>query len=141
MSELLSAWSEEQLKVLFDLYKQRSVDLKSLTNDILALSDSVDSYDLSLISKWFSEYTLKLLIDYRSFLLGLDVIDASVLLDGAKAVVRLYDRKLVELAQALRLALTGRSFSPSVFDLMPVLGRSVVINRVELLIDAIKEVV
>ena len=46
--------------------------------------------------------------------------------------------KLVELAQPMRVALTGQSASPSLTELIPILGKAECLRRLENAIDSIR---
>lgn len=152
---LLSKWSEEQLKKLFELYAQRAETVLQLTQNIISLSKQPENLDLNLIAKWHSDKTAGLLKDFikalgassTEFILreleGLRMSGRDVqheeLVKVAKDVCANFDLKLVALAQPIRLALTGTICSPGVFELIEVLGKDETIKRIESLIKSLSK--
>jgi len=60
--------------------------------------------------------------------------------DGFKKISKEFNLKIVKIAQAVRLALTGRLVSPGIFEVMTFLGKDRVIKRLERAISEIKNV-
>ena len=134
-------WNMDQLTLLFDQYKQRATRLLDMIHDIISLAHDPKVLNLDLIKKWKSPKTaelLKLFLDNLEKVSEKDLSHDS-LLGLAKDVVGKLEVKLVVLAQPLRLALTGKIFSPGVFDLIKILGKEKTINRINLLIDELNK--
>lgn len=140
LDKLNSLWTDIQLKKLFELYKQRATKLLDLVLDMIALAKDPAVLDLNLIKKWRTKLTPDLLTSYRNKIDKINIVDFNheILIDLAKKVSIELDLKLVALAQPLRLALTSKTFSPGIFELMPVLGKTVVLKRINFLIDQLK---
>lgn len=138
LDQLRALWNDIELKKLFELYNQRAVKLLDLVLDLIALANDPKNLDLSLIKKWQTELTPDLLTAFLKDFDNINDFNHDCLIDLAKKVSIELDSKLVALAQPLRLALTGKTFSPGVFELMPVLGKAVVLKRINFLIDQLK---
>ncbi len=137
LDTLKKFWSEGELEKIFELYKKRATTLRTLVDGIIALADDPKDYDLSLIAKWRSDNTPKMLHDFISILEKTDKVEHKALMEKAKVVCEKYGEKLVALAQPLRLALTGTIQSPGVFGLIEVLGGTKVVKRITRLIEAL----
>ena len=135
--QIQELWNTDQLTFLFDQYKQRATRLLDMIHDIISLAHDPKVLNLDLIKKWNSPKTPELLKMFLDEFEKLEEKDFShdILIGLAKSVCEKLELKLVVLAQPLRLALTGKIFSPGVFDLIKALGKEKTIKRVKLLID------
>lgn len=137
MQELINEWELEELKKLFELYKSRATTLLAMVQDMLALGKAPKVLDLALIQKWVTNKTVDLLRDFERSMTTLQQFEHRGLSECAKKACASFDTKLVGIAQPLRLALTGKTVSPGVFELMEVLGKEEVLERVNFLIGNI----
>jgi len=129
-----SLWTPDLLDRLLQEYKQRAVTLCEIARDITALASDPVLLDLSLLTKWHTEKTVLLVKDFLDALQSVTVLDHEQLLATAKAVCEKNQDKLVNLAQPLRLAVTGSVTSPGVFELIAVLGRERASKRITTLL-------
>lgn len=136
--KLIQHWSNEQLKKLFEQYKERAVNLVEMVQDMISLSHAPKVLDLSLIKKWTSEKTPELLKTFAQEIEKLDEFDHDKLVEIAKEICAKFEIKLVAIAQPLRLALTGKIVSPGVFELICILDKKEFIKRVDFLIEQLK---
>ncbi len=134
VERLNSLWSKEQLIELFEQYKQRVTRLLDMVLDIISLSNDPKTLDLNLVSKWSTPKIVDVLEVFLVEFEKTNDFSHDYLLNLAKVTVAKFDLKLVNLAQHLRLALTGKVFSPGVFELIKILGKEVVVNRIKFLI-------
>ncbi len=123
VDELTAAWGEERCIALIKLYKERTVTLVDLVNQILALAVPAQTFDLALIAKWRNERSPLLMSNFADALKETADLSHDNLLRLANAVCDAQGEKLVHLAQMLRLSLTGTIQSPGVFDLLGILGK------------------
>lgn len=123
IEQLTQVWGAERLSALVGLYKERSVTLVELTQQILALASAPKMVDLVLIAKWRNERTPQLVGAFSAKLQEAEDLGHDHLLQTANVVCEMQGEKLVHLAQSLRLALTGTIQSPGVFDLLGILGK------------------
>jgi glutamyl-tRNA synthetase len=54
-----------------------------------------------------------------------------------KEIQAKYNIKLVKLAQAVRVSLTGKTVSPGIYEVMEILGKDEVVNRLKRAVDFI----
>ncbi|MDR2075080.1 MAG: glutamate--tRNA ligase [Holosporales bacterium] len=88
-------------------------------------------------SKYNDSFHKDLLLEFLNSLESKDEqIYEQDLLNSAKELVLKKNVKLVELAQSLRSALTGKVVSPSVFEIMEILGKSESISRIKKFVSA-----
>ena len=86
------------------------------------------AYDSKATEKWFSEPHVPTLFAYLIAEIGeQDVVDWEVLLK--KAQIHLGMEKLGPIVHPVRVALTGKTTGPGLFELMEVLGTARVVNR------------
>ncbi len=94
--------------------------------------------DQAAEAKFLTEETKPILIDFLERLTGLDTLD----LESQKAIVDelagRYEKKLVAIIQPVRVALTGRTVSPGIFEVIEILGRKRVETRLKRAIDSIQ---
>ncbi len=135
--KLHAVW-QEKLAIVFKLYQERAETLNGLANDILELNQDPDDLNLDLIKKWHSKNTYMLVRDFIEQLEVLEHIHHDELLVEAKKACEAYGSKLVELAQAIRLALCGKVQSPGVFDVIVVLGKEKTIERLKKLLEKLR---
>ena len=70
---------------------------------------------------------------------ALSVYEHSELLLLAKTICKEHEAKLVALAQPLRLALTGGTCSPGVFELLEILGSAESSKRLSRLVEQLSD--
>jgi glutamyl-tRNA synthetase len=130
VDSMLAVWEKPALEKLIELYKQRSTTLIELQKNIINFAVNPKQLNLTLISKWFNDNTKKLVSDFVEKLEHESDGNHEDLLKVAKEICANYDEKLVNLAQALRLALTGTVTSPGVFELIEILGVQTSVTRI-----------
>lgn len=109
--------------------------LKQRANTLLELKDAVKIYiienEVDISEDLYSQIKPKSNL-IKSFLKDISSIqdwNKTSLMDVAKLVAEQNDIKLGELAGVIRILLTGSNASPSVFEIMEILGEDVTINR------------
>lgn len=118
---LTNVWGRVRLERLFELYRERATTIVELVDDIVSFSQAPETLDKSLIEKWLSSSTVLLLQQFVDRITHVEVMSHENLLSLAKNICDENKVKLVTLAQPLRLALTGKTFSPGVFELIELL--------------------
>lgn len=135
--ELEALWPEGALDRLIPLYAERAVTLSQISQPIKNLANAPDELDLELCKKWLSDKTKHAL---EAFLAKIDSIEhykTPELLEAAKESCQEQEIKLVALAQPLRLALTGSVQSPGVFELIELLSKDDLTQRVKKLTNSL----
>lgn len=131
---LHSLWGREKLIFLIDQYKQRASTLLEIAHGISTLAHDVVTYDVSVLDKWRTAKTKLLLSRFIEKVLPIVRPEQDQLLEIAKIICDQEQEKLVNLAQPIRLALTGGVTSPGVFELFTVVGKEKAIGRIERLL-------
>lgn len=137
LDALLKVWSQDQLELLIEHYGQRVTLLKDLCQDILAFAQRPQKLDITLIEKWKVPATKEMLQAFADSMKTLSCFDHAELMNAAQEIATAHGAKLVAIAQPLRLALTGSVQSPSVFDLMGILGKEKSLGRLKNLIEVL----
>jgi glutamyl-tRNA synthetase len=135
---LVVLWERNELEKLFELYKSRATIILSIIQDILSLGKAPMVLDLSLIQQWITDKSIDVLTVFARRIATLKSFNHDTLGGVAKQVCAEFETKLVCLAQPLRLALTGKIVSPGVFELMEILGKEEVLERVLFLIEELQ---
>jgi glutamyl-tRNA synthetase len=127
--------ADEKLKRIIDLHKERAKTL-------IELIDSIDYYfrDITYDEKAKGKFlTVQIKAALEELLQKLK--DAEFTHDSIKSVVdgimASYNLKMKNIAQPIRVALTGGTFSPSIFDVMEVIGKDAVLKRLDDAINVI----
>lgn len=137
-NHLKTVWSMPSLLALLSLYKDRATVLSTLATDILNLAQSPTTFDCNLLSKWYKPYTLSLI---ERFLKELEITTEWDLLkfqEISKIIIESENAKIIELAQPLRLAITGSIQSPGIFEIIEALGKEKTIERIKALYESLK---
>ena len=137
--ELHTHWNDEQLTRLINEYKQRAVTLLELHRGIATLAHNPAELDVQLIKKWYSAATATLLQAFADELATLDDVQHDALVAIAQRLTAAAGLKLVDIAQPLRLALTGGVVSPGIFELIAVLGKERSCARIRKLIEVLAQ--
>lgn len=113
------------------LYKERAKTVAELAQEIANVHVAPTTYDDAACQKWVKEDTAA---DVQNIVALLEQIDLFNL-DTVKAAIVGYakkeDKKLGTIAQPIRIALVGGSSSPSVFELLTLLGKTESIGRLK----------
>ena len=120
-------WSEGVLHGLIELYKERTHTLLELTQVLTHLAKAPHDYRCEALQlpQNFGEYFVR----YIQELEALNEWTRATIEFTVKSVCAQYALKLPSLAQPTRCALTGTLTSPSIYDLMVLLGKDEVLKR------------
>ena len=133
----LHNWNNAQLLQAIGLYKERTHTLKQLIDVLYELYKDPATYNHADLEKWISNQTSAHLNDVKQGLENLESFSTETCNALFKQIAQKYNLKLVMLAQPVRIALIGHSSGPGVFELMILLGKAVVIERLNKLIARI----
>lgn len=111
--------------------------LKERAKTILELVDAVqiymggpDGYDDACL-KYATPQHMKLLDEVAAIVNSMEPLNEQTLCERVKELAKDSGVKLIEVAQAIRGALCGRLVSPSVFEIIAILGKEKTLNRLE----------
>ena len=109
--------------------------LKQRSNTLIELKEAARIYvvedQIVIPDEMYSQVKIKASL-IESFLKDISFVkewNKTSLMDVAKLVAEQNDMKLGEVAGLIRILLTGSNASPSVFEIMEILGEEVTINR------------
>lgn len=135
----ISVFSHAHVHMLIDLYKERSKTLLELAQDIISLSAAPTLYEEAAL---MAIQTPNLVSNMQALSGCLDHVESFTAPELSVAVKNLSKElsiKLVDLAQPIRVALTGKVASPSVFELLSALGKRESLHRLSLLVKRIED--
>lgn len=135
LSEKGWSYNKHKDQNLFKLVDETKIRARTLV-ELLDMMDyyfkeAIDKYDQNAADKLFTEGNAPHLEMVQSRLSSIDTFSK----ENIEAVIKGYAAekglKLGDVAQPLRLAVTGRTVSPGLFEIMEILGREKVINRIK----------
>ncbi len=128
----------DKREILIDSLKERSKTLKEMADAAKKILNAPKEYDEKALKKFIKEETVDIL---KKFLLSLkEAKELHLPVDWeefVKSFMQKEDLKLKQLAQPLRIALVGDTVSPSIYDVLSVVGKEGVIFRIEKLLNQI----
>jgi glutamyl-tRNA synthetase len=130
----LSEMQTNRILLGLDGLKSRAKTLVDLVKSALIYVEAPEAYD-EVCAKYLMPENVELLKDMIKIIQSEESIQQDILLERAKALANSRDVKLVEIAQALRSALCGYLVSPSVFEIIEILGKDESIQRIRRFID------
>jgi len=113
----------------------RSKTLKDMADDAGFYFTDTVSYDEKAAKKFFNPVSLEPLVLLLEQLEALDEFKETDLENAFKEVMEKTGLKLGKIAQPVRLALTGKTASPGIFEIIEIIGKNRVLSRIR---DAIK---
>ena len=128
---------KEWLSKAIDALKERSKTLIELAHSLHFYIAEEIEYDKKAKEKFLSEKSLPYLIDVREAFTRLDNFIAPEIEKVLVTLVEKHNIKLGNLAQPVRVAVTGKAESPGIFEVLEILGKEKVLKRLE---KAIKEI-
>jgi glutamyl-tRNA synthetase len=123
-------FSNQQIINIVGLYKERIKTLSELCAATYNLSVPPKSYDVAAIEKWVSVDTKLVLIDLLVELQEIEDWTFDNISTQIKDFAKIKNLKLGQIAQPIRISLTGSTSSPSVFHLLEILEKAEVLKRI-----------
>ncbi|MBF7046014.1 glutamate--tRNA ligase [Campylobacter volucris] len=127
----------ENASFLLDMLRERAKNLHDIINNAKVLLNDPKEYDQKAIDKFLNETNLTYLEKYANVLKNQK--KAHEFEEFTNKFLEENGLKLKDLAQAIRIALTGSSVSPSIFEVLEFLGVQKCKLRVENLLKYMKE--
>lgn len=125
------------LSKAIDTLKERARTLVELANSLhFYIAEDIE-YDEKAKIKFLNKKSLPYLIDVKEELSRLDNFIAPEIEKVLVPLVEKHNTKLGNLAQPVRVAVTGKAESPGIFEVLEILGKEKVLKRLE---KAIKEI-
>jgi len=130
----------DKKEILVDALRDRAKTLVEFAQMANAIIQPPIAYEEKAVKKFIGEDSLDILRRYIAYLqiaekpLHLPVDFEEI----TKQFMAKYNLKMKNLAQPLRISLVGSAVSPSVYDVLSILGRDEVIHRIEKFIQTVK---
>ncbi len=134
-------YDHDKKEILIDALRERAKTLVELADMARAIIYPPEKYDEKAVKKFINDEALEILTRYAAYLkisenpLHLPVDFEEV----TKAFMKEHDLKMKQIAQPIRIAMVGSAVSPSVYDVLSIVGRDEVIARIEKLIKTLKK--
>lgn len=125
-------WTDAQIAQAIEIYKERVKTVGHLVQVLVELYNGPSEYAKEDIGKWMTTAACGLL-DRLIVVLEEQNFEKENLKEIIKAFCKEHEIKLVIIAQPIRIALTGGTMSPGVFDLLVLLGKQESITRLKAL--------
>jgi glutamyl-tRNA synthetase len=140
-AELPPEWDRRRFAAIAPHIQQRLVTMRDVPGavDFLFLPDGADveldeaSWDKAMQPEWAAP----LLRDVRAAFAGLDSWDAASLKATIERSMAQYGLKLGKAQAPVRVAVTGRSVGPPLFESLEVLGRDETLRRLDVALDRV----
>jgi len=118
---------------LLDLLRARAKTLLEIITAAKSILEIPKSYDEQAIKKFINKNNIELLAKFSSQLSNQS--SAKEFEDFTNDFLKAHNAKLKDLAQAIRIALTGSAVSPSVFEVLEFLGVPECKKRIEIFLE------
>jgi glutamyl-tRNA synthetase len=129
----------EKAEDLVNLLRDRAKDMNEFSLMASSILNTPKEYDEQAVAKFLNKESLELLSAYNEVLKASgDLISTQDFEIKAKELLEMQGKKLKDLAQPIRIAMVGNAVSPSVFDVLSVVGYKNVIQRIDNLLDRSK---
>lgn len=135
----LERWNVGQVDDLVELYKSRTKTLVELAQQVGLLYAGPETYDSAAITKWVKPDTGQNLTKFLETVEPDDSFESNFLFETVKALAKELGIKVVDLAQPMRIAMTGFGESPSVFSLMEIVGKVESLERIKKFVAFLKD--
>lgn len=110
-------------ELLFEILKERAKTLIDLKNGALNIINQPEKYEEKAYNKFINENSKKLLENFAKILENSNAKNTEEFENLTNEFLQKENAKLKDLAQPLRVAVTGTSVSPSIFEVMEVIGK------------------
>ena len=131
--DLNKEWLSKAIKTL----KERSKTLIELANSLRYYIAEEIEYDEKAKAKFLNEKSRGLLIELNDRLTSVTDFSTQELEKVFKEIIEKHNIKLGSLAQPVRVAMTGGTESPGIFEVLEVIGREKTLKRLEKAIKTI----
>jgi glutamyl-tRNA synthetase len=112
-----------------EVYKERAKTVRELIDEIRLLYVGSTNYDADALQKWNTSDTAAHITNLITQLENLSNWDLDMVKDIITSYCKQAPIKLPMILQPIRLALIGKTQSPSVFQLLCLLGKDVSLER------------
>ena len=119
------------LESIIGTLNTRSKTLEEMAEGALFYYQEPLTYDEKAAEKFITAENLAPLAAVKEMINGIEALDEHALEEGFKTVMESTGLKLGKIAQPLRVALTGKTVSPGIFEIIAVLGKEKTLSRID----------
>ena len=123
--------NKEWLSKAIDTLKERSKTLIELAHSLSFYITEGIEFDEKAKKRFLTEKSLPYLIEVKEAFSSLDLFIGPEIEKVFADIVSRYNIKLGNLAQPVRVAVTGKAESPGIFEVLEILGREKTLKRLE----------
>ncbi|WP_086248926.1 glutamate--tRNA ligase [Campylobacter vicugnae] len=117
-------------QMLLDLLRERSKTLLELKASALAIINQPTDYDQNAVKKFINDDNKLLLSEFANSLGNVNM-DAKAIEEMTNEFLTQKGKKLKDLAQPVRIAITGSAVSPSIFEVIEFIGLDELKSRIQ----------
>jgi len=121
----------EKLNKIVDILKGRSKTLVEMADQAEFFFKEGIEYDEEAAKKFLRPEVIDVFEELVEGLKGMEIMSEAEVESLFRGVVERMEIKLVRIAQPVRVALTGCTFSPGLFEVIDILGKAETIKRLE----------
>jgi len=114
--------SHDNRELLIDSLRERAKTIVELVQMAKSILDTPTQYTPKAVKKFIKEDSLEILEKFVTVLVDKNVKSSQEFEDATNEFLEANELKLGQLAQPVRIAITGSAVSPSVFDTMAIIG-------------------
>ena len=114
--------SHDNRELLIDSLRERAKTIVELAQMAKSILDTPTQYTPKAVKKFIKEDSLEILEKFVTVLVDKNVKSSQEFEDATNEFLEANELKLGQLAQPVRIAITGSAVSPSVFDTMAIIG-------------------
>ncbi|MGC8753808.1 MAG: glutamate--tRNA ligase [Thermosulfidibacteraceae bacterium] len=129
---------KEYIRDVVIVFKERARTVKEMVEHSLFLYKEVESYDESGVEKFFNPDKISYLESVLDELERIDELTPEKIEELFNNVIKRHNIKLKDIAQTVRLAITGRTVSPGLVEIILLTGKEKLVKRIKKAIDFIK---
>jgi glutamyl-tRNA synthetase len=126
-----------QFDKIINIFRERIQTIKEYPDISKYFFDDVKEFDINADNKYLNIETLPILKKIEEEIQKLQEFDIENLHTSFNKIMTELDLKLGKIAQPLRVALTGGTASPGIFEVMEIMGRELTLKRLQYAIEHI----
>jgi len=127
----LPAEFDERFVAIVDMVRERAKTLLDITDSVDYFYKDEITYEEKARKKFLVPENAAVFDTLIEMLSALESFDTQTIYEAFNEVIERKGLKLIKLAQPARVALTGGTVSPGIFEVMEMLGKDVVIERLK----------
>lgn len=127
--------TRERIVAIAELVQDRVSKIGEVMTEHRYFFEDPGSYNEACVEKRWSENSATLLRDLAEAYEQAPAFDRDAVEQGMRTVADAHDVGLGKVIHPVRLAITGRTYGPGIFDLVALMGRETALRRIDAVID------